>query len=242
MKRISTLHESPPSLAFDPSAAQVEQGVFSPAAEQADIALFTPLHYEPGYAYPLFVWLHAEGEHEGQLKRIMPVLSMRNYAAVAPRGFARQPGVRRFYWPNNTDLEQAGERVDAAIDLAGQRFHINPERIFLAGEGAGGTLALRLALSRPDRFGGVLSLGGPFPTGCGALGNLCQARKLPLFLAVGRESPTYPQDQVCDHLKLLHTAGIPITMRLYPGGDGLTAQMLGDVDRWIMSEFATTCA
>ena len=48
--------------------------------------LFSPMHYEPGYAYPLIVWLHGAGSDEQQVLRVMPKISMRNFVAVAPRG------------------------------------------------------------------------------------------------------------------------------------------------------------
>ena len=43
---------------------------------------------------------------------------------------------------------------------------------FLAGFDAGGTMAMRIALSHPSRFAGVLSLCGAFPTGRTPFGNL----------------------------------------------------------------------
>ena len=53
---------------------------------------FAPLHYEPNYSYPLIVWLHGPHNNELELKQIMPLVSMRNYVAAAPRGTA--PSVR----------------------------------------------------------------------------------------------------------------------------------------------------
>ncbi|MCL2348313.1 MAG: hypothetical protein FWC50_08635 [Planctomycetaceae bacterium] len=53
--------------------------------------LFAPMHYEPGYAYPLIVWLHGNGTAgERQLMKIMPIISMRNYVAVAPQGICSE--------------------------------------------------------------------------------------------------------------------------------------------------------
>src|SRR5688500_15821791 len=61
--------------------------------------LFAPLHYEPNYAYPLVVWLHGPGDDERQLQRVMPLVSMRNYVAAAPRGVCRpQAGMAGFAW------------------------------------------------------------------------------------------------------------------------------------------------
>src|SRR5690349_8769366 len=65
--------------------AVIEWGRYC-ASDSADHALFAPLHYEAGYAYPLVVWLHGPRDNEHQLKRIMPNVSMRNFVAVAPRG------------------------------------------------------------------------------------------------------------------------------------------------------------
>ena len=123
-----------------------------------------------------------------------------------------------------------------SIELAQRKFHIEPRRIFLAGFDGGGTMALRLAMSHPSRFAGVISLCGPLPTGGTPLGNLIAARRLGMFLATGRGSSDYPADQVCEDLRLLHTAGLSVTLRQYPCGHELLPQMLADINRWIMEQ------
>lgn len=47
--------------------------------------LFSPIHYEAGYAYPLIVWLHGPGDNENQLRTVLPLVSMRNHIAIGPR-------------------------------------------------------------------------------------------------------------------------------------------------------------
>ncbi len=49
-------------------------------------ARFIPRQYEPNYAYPLLVLLHARGGDEEQLVRAMPALSWRNYVGLGLRG------------------------------------------------------------------------------------------------------------------------------------------------------------
>jgi phospholipase/carboxylesterase len=49
-------------------------------------ARFIPRKYEPNYAYPLLVLLHARGGDEEQLVRAMPALSWRNYVGLGLRG------------------------------------------------------------------------------------------------------------------------------------------------------------
>jgi len=219
--------------------AQVSSAVFGSLADGHDSALFVPLHYEPNYAYPLFVWLHGPRDSHQQLKRIMPLVSMRNYVGVAPRGpiehAGRAKGSTCWSWSDDdTALPRAEQRVNEVIDLASRRLNIAPRRVFLGGYASGGTLALRLAMAQPQRFAGVLSLGGRFPTGGTPLRRLCEARGVPIFLACGKTSSDYPQDEVCDDLRLLHSGGLNVALRIYPGGDDISPLMLPDMDRWMM--------
>ena len=236
-----SLRLSPPAPAK--SAFRVESGMFSTPEPDAAHAIFAPLHYERGYPYPLIVWLHGQGSNERQLLRIMPLVSMRNYVAVAPRGTVAGTGEMAggdYTWSQADDhVPQAQQRVFEAIEAISQRFHVAPRRIFLAGFDAGGTMAFRVALGHPERFAGVLSLGGPFPTGCSALAKLPEARQLPVLLAAGRRSSLYGEAEVCADLRLLHTAGMSITLRLYPCAHELSPQMLSDVDRWIMEQITS---
>jgi phospholipase/carboxylesterase len=55
-------------------------------------------------------------------------------------------------------------------------------------------------------------------------------------MAVGRYSAEYPQERVCDDLRLLHSAGISVTLRQYPCGHELASQMLLDVNRWMIEQ------
>jgi phospholipase/carboxylesterase len=236
----------PPSALKKPaveSAFRLESGLFSTSVEDTTYALFGPLHYEPGYSYPLIIWLHGPTNDEQQLRRIMPLVSMRNYVAVAPRGLCQfgKDGPLGVGWPQSTEaVEQAEHRIFEALAAASERFHISPRKVFLAGFDQGGTMAFRVALGQPQHFAGVLSLGGRFPTGRTPFGSLASARKIPVFLACGRDSREYQADEVCGNLRLMHTAGMSITLRQYPCGHELTPQMLSDMDRWIIEQITET--
>ena len=223
------------------SVFQVNSASFSTHECDFAHALFAPMHYAPGYAYPLIVWLHGCGGDERQLQRVMPAVSMQNYVAVAPRGIPMldegETGRPRHGWLQTDEhIQQAEQRVFDAVELAGRKFHVARRRVFLAGFDAGGTMAMRIAMSHPARFAGVLSLCGAFPTGRTPFCNLVAARRLGIFLATGRGSVEYPAAQVCEDLRLLHTAGLSITLRQYPCGHELMPQMLADVDRWIIEQ------
>ena len=219
----------------------VGAAVYTRQAAGGGQSLFAPLHYEPGYAYPLIVWLHSAGNNENQLRRLMPLVSVRNYVAVAPRGTVpMRDGIVRaagITWLQTGEHIQAAEqRVFEAVEAARRRFHVNPQRVFLAGLGNGGTMAFRIALQHPRAFSGVISMGGHFPTGQAPLRQLHAVRNLPVLICCGRTSSDYPSPSVCEDLRLLHTAGLSITVREYPCGDEVDPNMLRDVDRWIMEQ------
>ncbi|MGD9632080.1 MAG: alpha/beta hydrolase [Pirellulales bacterium] len=204
-------------------------------------ATFAPIHYEPGYAYPLVIWLHGQEGDEQQIRQIMPRLSMRNYVAIAPRGTCEirgdeiGAGRRSYAWRQSADsIDEAESRVLDCIAIASGRFHVHTQRVFLAGVGCGGTMALRTAWNHPGRFAGVATFGGSLPSQNRPLRNVNALRSLPCFVATGRTSRQYPEATVCNDLRLLHSAGCRVALRQYPCGDELTTTMLEDLNRWMM--------
>jgi phospholipase/carboxylesterase len=198
-------------------------------------ALFAPIHYEKNYAYPLLIWLHGPESEERQLLRVMPHISMRNYVAIGPR--APWPGVDGggYSW-RQTDraTTQAGQLVFDCLETARREYHLDGRRVFLAGYGCGGEMALRVALRHPQSFAGALSIDGPFPRGAGPLSNLEMIRKLPLFIAQGQDSRLYPLHDLCEDLRLFHAAGMFVTARQYSCADEIHQRMLHDMNVWMM--------
>lgn len=204
--------------------------------ENAPFATFAPMHYERGYAYPLLVWLHGSDGNERQLRQLMPLISLRNYVAVAPRGtVTSDEDDLACGWAQSAEhVESAEQRVFDCIASATDRFHINPHRVFVAGYGYGGTMAVRVAWNSPDRFAGAATIGGPLPCGGQPLARVNQLRRLPLLLSTGSQAVRYDESRVCADLRLLHSAGFTAAIRQYPCGDELRTTMLSDLDRWIM--------
>jgi phospholipase/carboxylesterase len=194
-----------------------------------------PQHYERNYAYPLLVWLHDCGGSEQELKQIAPLVSLRNYVSLAVRGTCELE--RGFGWSDaGGSLLAAESRVADAIWQATLRFNVHRQRVFLAGSGSGGTMALRLALRSPEQYAGGASIGGCFPRGGSPLARLAAARDSRLLLMHCRDSVTYTVQDVCDELSLFHAAGMSVTVRQYPCADELTTQMLRDLDVWLMEQ------
>jgi phospholipase/carboxylesterase len=225
------------------SAAGVEQGSRRTTLHPSHppCTFFAPHHYEPNYGYPLLVWLHGPGDDERQLLRIMPHLSLRSYVAVGPRGCCPPaPGSAGFRWQQlQPAIDAAERRVLEGIELACRKYQIAEDRVFLGGFQCGGTMALRIALRRPEHFAGVLSVGGGFPTNLAPLSQLRSIRQLPIFIAQGRDSQQYPLDVSCRELRLFHAASLHVTLRQYPCGDELTTQMLHDMNVWMRERISS---
>lgn len=204
----------------------------------APVATFLPLNYEPGYAYPLVVWLHDSGGSERHLPQVMQHLSTQNFVAVAPRASAESlDSMRGYRWVQQPDaILAANEAVNDAIDLAKEHFSVHNDRVFLVGHGDGGSMAVRLASLSPQQFAGVATINGRLPRRHGLMRNLNHLRQLPFFVASAREHSSYREHQVCNDLRLLHSAGCGVALRQYPGNDDLTTCMLDDVNRWLMEQ------
>ena len=233
--KISPLAVSSPSEPIpeskDLALEQIEKLTVTPGDE---CSVFVPVHYEPNYRYPLIVWLHANGDDRSQLQRVLPSTSIRNYVGIAPESPYGDPD-NGFQWlQTESGIEAAHDTIATAIDHATMRFNVAPDRIFLAGFGAGGQMAFRIAFDRPELFAGVLSLNGALPASRAPLAGWQECRDLPVFWAHCRSSREFEERQLCEQLKLLHVAGFSVTLRQYPGCDRLIENMLADMNNWIM--------
>jgi phospholipase/carboxylesterase len=183
--------------------------------------LFMPQGYEPGYDYPLLVWLPDAADAGFDLGRTMTRLSLRNFVAVQPAA---------------AGAEDREEAVWRAIDGTRERASIHDRRIFLVGHGRGGTEAFRVACRHADSFAGVISLGGPFPLEESLFAALDRVRRLPMLFCCRADVMMDAAPHTDRTLRLFHAAGATLAMRIYPGGNDLSRAILGDVNRWLMDE------
>ena len=200
-----------------------------------DDRLFTPLGHEPGYDYPLLVWLPeppqaATRKKAFELGKVMQRVSLRNFVAVQPViGLHESP---------TTGLPAIGldEAVWRSIERVRDRIAIHPDRIFLVGQGRGGSNAFRIACRHPREFAGVISLGGPFPLEESLFSQLADVRRLPMLYCCRRSSVLEQAAHTDRTLRLFHAAGAALAMRIYPGSNDLSKSVLADMNRWVMDE------
>jgi len=196
-----------------------------PEVEQDRV--FLPLGYEPGYDYPLLVWLPQSADTSFDLGRTMMRMSLRNYLAVLPAV--------------PSDSESCFQAIDAMVD----RYSVHHRRVYLIGVGAGGENAFRLACQNPESFAGVVSVNGKFPVNEGLLGQFECVRSLPMMLCCDERANAADSLMARDidkTLRLFHAAGGLLSLRVYRDKSKSRfprvqlADIVGDIDRWIMDE------
>ena len=189
--------------------------------------IFLPLGYEPGYDYPLLVWLPQSDDASFDLGRTMMRMSLRNYLAVVPAV--------------PSDSESCFSAIDTMID----RYSVHRQRVYLVGVGAGGENAFRFACQNPESLAGVVSVNGRFPFNERLLGQFECVRSLPMMLCCDERLHVADSLMVRDidaTLRLFHAAGGLFSLRVYrdKSKDSFSevqlADIVGDIDRWIMDE------
>lgn len=245
MSRLTMLLESIGSPLPSPSTASRCRQL-SETRMQLDFAhrLFVPEHYEPGYDYPLVVWLHSDVSSELELDNIMAALGSRNYIAIAPRANQKcRDSGRRFRWgTTTTDCAVAEDLVWDSVQAVAASLSVNTNKIFLAGFGSGGTMAQWIGLKYAKQVAGVISLSGPFPKTPCVLSNWKQARGLPVLFAQRQGSSLCSEDDLMSAVRTVHQAGLDykfLQMRLEQDdclqANDLDSTMLDAANRFMMS-------
>ncbi len=206
--------------------------------------LFVPEHYEPGYDYPLVVWLHSDASCELELDNVMMALSSRNYVAIAPRANQKCRGNDRcFTWGDSqTDCDVAEDLLWDSVQAVSSSLSINTRKVFLAGFGSGGTMAQWIGLKYAKQIAGVISLSGSFPTASKVLSDWKRARDLQVLFAQRQGSTLCSEDELLRAVRISHQSGLNykfLQLRLEQDdrleANELDSTMLEAANRFMMS-------
>ena len=114
-----------------------------------------PIEYTPHHAYPMILALRpAELSRQAYLTSWwLEQASRRGYIVVCPEYFDQEK-------PEYDYSVQTHLAIQRAMRDAMKRFHVDPERIYLAGHGIGGDGAFDFGMAHSDLFAGVISISG----------------------------------------------------------------------------------
>ena len=207
-----------------------------PDRRRRPLSIVTPLHYTPSYDYPLVVWLHHSGHNELQVEQVLPHVSVRNYVGVGVRGI-QATDVRGwgFDWSEGaSSIAAAREAVMEAIEHAQAELSIHSDRILIAGYGSGATMACRIALMEPERFGGVAMMGGQFPSSQSVMREYhrLRERRLPILWQQAINGVDDCPEQLKRGILAAESIRARVEIRQYRGDDVMNAVALRDIDQW----------
>jgi acetyl esterase/lipase len=182
------------------------------------VGYFVPQKYDPARAYPLLVWLH------GGVNGVHPQKGMSAYTAVMRDTLNEQDyfvvsitGERGATW-----FEPAGrDNIRQGIEYLKRRYHIDPDRIFLAGVSDGGGGCYLTGNCFPTAYAGFAVWSG-FPGILGMLhvplyaGNL-RARAWQI-VHTGKDH-LYPAAVVAQYLDYFRQNGVTMWDTMYPQFD-----------------------
>ncbi len=188
--------------------------------------IFLPENYEPGYAYPMIVWVSARGLEPIRLLNNTPLVSTRNYVAtcVALERLAETAD------PMDAVTELA-DSVAASVAEVTDEYNIHPRRIHVVGFDEAATLSLELLLMRAEWFAGAYLVGAGLPRIRIPVARYPHLRGKRVVLAVRDEGCAAGAQQLA---QLLRAAGIDAQTTCHPTRNRIAPRMLEHINHWIM--------
>ncbi len=202
-----------------PTPRFLEESVATDNAAHDVEEVYVPEHYEPNYAYPLIVWLSPPSAPRGKLRRIMRMISKRNYFGVSVP---------------ITDPDLVEEQLVETFRRLRRRYHLHTERVYLLGFGELGTQALATGLSQPACFAGIAAISARWPETPRLLARYHELRGRHVLLGIEETDRTSVVSDVLYMQQLLWSAGMHVTAWAATSGNEPERGLLREVDRWIM--------
>jgi predicted peptidase len=125
--------------------------------------LFMPTNYDPNQDYPLILFLHSEEEKGNdncsQLNEKFYALKD-NLEQNGRKAFIFAPQITTGWAQTTSDLRAPLETTLSAIDLLGEEFSIDPNRLYVTGISLGGIGVYDLVSKRPNSFAAAVPICG----------------------------------------------------------------------------------
>jgi phospholipase/carboxylesterase len=204
-----------------------------------------PLHHQsrPPEAHtegpsPAVVVCHGLGADEGDL---LPVAERAPAAAHVLSVRAPDPHGPGFSWfdfdggdpatarPDPETFRRSRDLLDAFVDVAVERYALDPDRVGLLGFSQGAVLGMGSLVADPERYRWCVAAHGFYPTDCvspaGDAG--------PAFVSGGTGDAVVPPERAERAAARLREAGSTVTERTYEGGHRLGDAEAADLADWM---------
>jgi predicted peptidase len=208
------------------AAPAVETGFIDAIVHAGDMAMpyvvYVPRNYTPDQKWPVILFLHGAGQRgmDG-LKQTQVGIggAIRSHPErfpcivvmpQCPPSRAWGQGIRGFNTPSPDTVTLALAALDAAVD----KYHGDPDRLYLTGLSLGGFGTWEIGTRHPDKFAALMPIcGGGRPADAATA-----LKDLPIWTFHGDADPTVPIQRSREMVEAIKAAGSTrIRLTEYPG-------------------------
>ncbi len=201
--------------------------------------LYLPGAYgrDPRYQWPLIVFLHGASERGDDpsvitrysIPAFLTSTSDFPFVVLSPQSPLDD------WWSNQTDI------LDALLDQIQLRYAIDPKRVSLTGQSMGGYGTWAMALKYPERFAAIVPVASGWDyTNEFVPANICELKKVPIWVFHGALDTSVPPDQVTAMVQALQDCSGNVRFTLYPDADhlGSSNRAYADPDlyKWLAAQ------
>jgi phospholipase/carboxylesterase len=194
---------------------------------------YIPSNYEPGYAYPLIVWLTGAECSQHKSLGYVSQMSPQNYVGLAVKDCLLDSSSGDLFVTHLANIEN---RIVLAVRAFRDLVNVHADRVYLAGVGAGATAAMMVALHQADWFAGAMSFGGEFPSAARLLAHRREVAGRRFWLTAAHSRMKWPETgTVATTARELVALGADVTTHLDESEQPVSRGMLRTLDDWILT-------
>ena len=205
-------------------------------------AVWTPAGAGP---HPTLIALHGHGAHCQDLAPLAPLLADGQLQVICPQAEFRLEGAPYSYSPMYTwmrrgandrpidgELARVATALSEFISAVCERYQVDTRRVALMGFSQGGSLAYRLALSKPHRWQGAAML-STWLSDEAADDVHPDAADLPLLVQHGINAPLVEIERGRNSRDRLQAMRMNLDYREYPMQHEIGRQSMHDLSAWL---------
>ncbi|MBZ9783429.1 dienelactone hydrolase family protein [Pseudomonas sp. REP124] len=192
---------------------------------------------------PLVIFLHGYGSNERDLFGIKDELpASYTYLSVRAPMVLEEGSYQWFrkkgegaYNGETDDLKTSGQLLLDFIAKAAQKYHTNPDKVYLVGFSQGAIMSYEVALRQPEAVGGIAALSGRIlPVLKSELKPDEKRQSLAIFIGHGTADKRLPFSDGTEANSLLQSVSLEPEFHAYQGvGHNISAEELQDLSAWL---------
>lgn len=195
--------------------------------------------------FPAIIALHGWGASAHDLLGLAPILHDGKAIVLCPQGQVAVPfggGQYGYGWfplrtgaaPDVEAFRRGAEALRAFVNMALERYPIDPQRVVVAGFSQGGMMAYDLGLREPSRFAGVAALSSWFPPPLAEdLATLPEHEGFPVLILHGTRDDRIEVERARESREALRPFGVTLTYREFDMGHEIRQDALRVLLQWL---------